>query len=765
MVKNLNKTKKDKSLNIDSPLHVTGRTKYVDDIPELSGTLFAKVFYSSIAHGKITRLDISKAAAMEGVVKVVTCEDIPGENQVGGIIADEPLLADGLVDFIGQPIVMILATEEIIARKALKLIEVKFKPLKVIVDPREAHKKGSLLSDPRHFQMGDTKKAFKKAKYIFEGEADSGGQEHVYLEPQGAYAIPKNNDCIQVISSTQGPTAVQRTIARALGVSMNEIEVDVNRIGGGFGGKEDQASMWATFCALGTYLTKKPVKYILDRHEDLQMTGKRHPYRSDYKIGLDKDLKIVAFEGNYFQNGGATADLSPAVLERTLFHATNSYYVPNVDVHAYPCRTNLHPHTAFRGFGGPQGMFVIECAIHHAARALGVPANKIQEKNLLINNNEFSYGQKVQDCEAKNTWNQAKKKFDFAKLKKEVAAYNKANKYSKKGIAFMPICFGISFTNTMMNNARALVHVYSDGSVGISTGAVEMGQGVSSKMIQVAALCFGLKTDEVRLETTNTTRVANTSPTAASATADLNGKALQDACDQILVRLRKLVKKEWGLKSKDQIHFQDGWVICNRKKMKWNELILTAFQQRVNLSAKGHYSTPKIHFDKKIGKGHPFAYHVFGTSIFTCTVDCIRGTYDFDKVQLIHDFGTSMNKLVDLGQIEGGLVQGMGWMTIENLLYDEEGRLKSNSLANYKIPDIHYVPKKLDVEYLDTKGSDLAILKSKAVGEPPLMYGIGAYFALYNAVLAYNKDANIPYESPMTTEKILMGLYSKKANS
>jgi xanthine dehydrogenase large subunit len=326
----------------------------------------------------------------------------------------------------------------------------------------------------------------------------------------------------------------------------------------------------------------------------------------------------------------------------------------------------------------------------------------------------------------------------------------------------MPVCFGISFTNTMMNNARALVHVYSDGSVGISTGAVEMGQGVSSKMIQVAAQCFGLSPDHIKLETTNTTRVANTSPSAASATADLNGKALQDACNQILERLSILLKKEWALEESETVIFDNhkAFIQENKQEISWTDLIQLAFSQRINLSAKGHYATPRIKFDRSSGKGHPFAYHVYGTAILTCTVDCIRGTYEFDKVQIIHDFGTSMNPMVDLGQIEGGLVQGMGWMTLEDLIYNEKGELKSHSLANYKIPDIHFVPKTIDVHYLETEGAELAILKSKAVGEPPLMYGIGAYFSLYNAVLAFNPNAKLPYDAPMTTEKILMGLYS-----
>ena len=454
--------KRKKSFNIDAPLHVTGRTKYLDDLPELAGTLFAKVHYAKIAHGHIKSIDISKAAAMAGVSRIISYKDIPGDNQIGGIIPDEPLLAEQEVHFIGMPILIIVAETEMIAHKASQLIEVEIEAKKIIVDPIEAYQEKDFLSKPIALKMGDTDSAFSECQYVFEGTAESGGQEHVYLEPQGAYAIPNGDGSIKIYSSTQGPTAVQRTVAKVLGVSMNKIEVDVNRIGGGFGGKEDQASPWAAMVAVACALTNRPVKYILERGEDLQMTGKRHPYKSRYKIGLDKDYKIIAFEGQYFQNGGAAADLSPAVLGRTLFHATNSYFVPNVTVNAYSCKTNLPPNTAFRGFGGPQGMFVIEAAIHHAARQIGIAPELIQENNLLQEGAEFSYGQKTEDCEAQNCWLQAKSHYNIAQLKTDIEQYNANNKYTKKGLAFMPICFGISFTNTMMNNARALVHVYSD---------------------------------------------------------------------------------------------------------------------------------------------------------------------------------------------------------------------------------------------------------------------------------------------------------------
>lgn len=699
---------------------------------------------------------------MPGVVRIFTSEDIPGENQIGGIIPDEPLFAEGEVHFQGQPVALVVAESEAAAFKARELIEIEIEELPVITDPREARAKDQLIFPPRTFKIGDPEKAFQDCEYIFEGEADSEGQEQLYIETQGAYTVPMENGHVRISSSTQGPTAVQRTAARVLGIPMHKVEVDVTRLGGGFGGKEDQATPWAVMTALAAQALKKPVKMSMHRMDDMRMTGKRHPYRSDYKIGLSKDLKILAYETTFHQNAGAAADLSPAVMERTLFHATNSYFIPNVSATAYSCKTNLPPNTAFRGFGGPQGMFVIEAAIARAADELDVKAREIQEKNLLNNGDEFPYGQVVDQCEAGNAWQRADAAFNIKKLEAEVEKFNAENKGVKKGIAVQPICFGISFTNTMMNNARALVHVYSDGSVGVSTGAVEMGQGVNTKMVQVAADVFSIDPSKVKLETTNTTRVANTSPSAASATSDLNGKALQIACNKILDRLKEVAAKDFGVDSSG-IELKEEQVLNAGKKteMNWESLVQIAFVNRVALTENGHYSTPVIHFDKTKEKGHPFAYHVYGTAILTVTVDCIRGRYDFDSVKLVHDFGKSMNHPVDHGQIEGGLVQGIGWMTMEELLYDTDGRLMSNALSTYKIPDVYSVPKEISIEHLETEGHDAAIQKSKAVGEPPLMYGLGAYFAIQNAVKAYNPDYQLKFHAPFTPEKVLMGLYEK----
>ncbi|NUO01710.1 MAG: molybdopterin-dependent oxidoreductase [Saprospiraceae bacterium] len=755
--------------NIDAHNHVRGESVYLDDLPLQQGTLFACVFDAPHAHGKIKDIHLETALNMAGVAKIILAKDLCGENQIGGIIPDEPLLADGHVHFQGMPVALVLAESEETARAAVKTITVEIEPMEVITDPRVAFEKGELIIPPKRFCLGDVASAFKTCAYVFEGQANVNGQEHLYLETQGAYALPTEGGGLKIYASTQGPTAVQRAVSKVTGLPMHRIEVEIGRLGGGFGGKEDQANTWAALCAVGAQLTKRPVKYSLHRMEDMRMTGKRHPYSADYKIGLDQEFKIKAYEVVFYQNAGAAADLSPAVLERTLFHCTNSYFVPNVDATAYSCRTNLPPNTAFRGFGGPQGMFVIESAIVHAAEKLGVSPATIQQKNLLQPGDEFPYGQ-LAESEAVAAWKQADRQFNFEHLRRETADFNAENAYLKRGLALMPICFGISFTKTLMNQARALVHVYTDGSVAVSTGAVEMGQGVNTKMLQVAARTFSIPAEWVNVHTTNTLRIANTSPSAASATADLNGKATLLACEAILSRLKKVASEELfpqddPAQHLEAIRVENGLVLYNNRPtaLDWKALINAAFVKRISLSEHAHYATPGVHFDWTTAKGHPFAYHVYGIAAVGVTVDCLRGTYAVDFVKTVHDFGKSMNDAVDLGQIEGGIVQGLGWMTLEEVVYDASGRLRSNALSTYKIPDIYAVPKEIAVEPLQTDRPNLAIFNSKAVGEPPLMYGIGAYFAIREAVRAFCPEACPDFDAPFTPEKVMLSLHQLQA--
>jgi xanthine dehydrogenase large subunit len=747
--------------NFDVPLHTTGRSVFLDDILLPEGLLYAAVFPSPLAHGKIKRLEVEKAKTGKGIIDIFTYKDIPGKNQVGGIIQDEPLLAEDEVSFIGEPLAIVIAESKALAKQAFKKIGIKIDPLPVIIDPREAYAKGKLIQPPRTFALGDVDSAWEQCDVIAAGRVDSGGQEHFYMEPQGAMAVPVEGGGMKIYSSTQSPTGVQRAAAGVLGVPMHKVEVDVRRLGGAFGGKEDQASPWACMAALAAFKLEKPVKLVLSRREDMMMTGKRHPYSSDFKIGLKADGTILAYEVTFYQNSGAAADLSTAILERTLFHTTNSYYIPNVRASAACCYTNLPPFTAFRGFGGPQAMFVIESAIRMAAEKMKIRPSVIQEKNLLKENDTFPYGMQTENCRARRCWQQADERFNFDKIYQNAETFNNANRSMKKGVAVMPVCFGISFTNTSLNQASALVHVYTDGSVNVSTAAVEMGQGVNMKILRVAAHTFSIAPGRIKIETTNTSRAANTSPTAASTGADLNGKAAEIACQQILVRLKKYAADLLNHPHIDDIEIKDEifYLKGERTRLTWEEVVNDAYWKRIDLSAHGFYATPEIYFDRTNEKGKPFAYHVFGTSIFEVTLDCLRGTYEIDAVNLVHDGGKSLNFLVDRGQAEGGVIQGIGWVTMEELLHQKNGRLLTDNTSTYKIPDIKSTPGIVNVHFLEDADNPKAVMSSKAIGEPPFMYGIGAYFAILDAMKAARPDKEVFFNSPLTPEKVLCFLY------
>ncbi|MGE5499999.1 MAG: xanthine dehydrogenase molybdopterin binding subunit [Syntrophothermus sp.] len=749
-------------MNYDVIRHVKGESLFLDDLPCPENLLHAAIFPSPKACGIIKKLDISGAINCAGVRRIITAEDIPGENQIGGIVQDEKLLASEEVDFAGQPVAIVIADTPVLARRALKEIKIELEEHLPVLDPREACSKGMLIIPPRIFSSGNADDAWQQCKHIIEGQADSGAQEHVYLETQGAMAIPLEGGNVKIFSSTQGPTQVQRAAARVLGLSMNQVEVDVSRIGGGFGGKEDQANAYGAMAALASVITGRPVKLILNRQEDIRYTGKRHSYSTDYKIGLSEDGKILAYEVIFYQNAGAAADLSPAILDRTLFHCTNAYYIPNVKATGYSCRTNIAPATAFRGFGGPQGMFAIESALMKASEKTGIPVRVLQEANLIKEEEMFHYGQQAENCRAKITWNCVLEKFDVAKWEKEIEEFNGRNKLYKKGLALMPICFGISFTNTFMNQASALVHVYSDGSISVSTGAVEMGQGVNMKLRQAAAGVLGVSPERVKIDTSNTSRAANTSPTAASSGADLNGQAVQLACAEILKRIKEFAARGFN-SDPEKIKLKDEHVYVSGKKqeLNWTSLIREAFFNRVNLSAHANFATPKIYFDKETLKGRAFNYHVYGTAVVEAGVDCLKGQVKINKVRVVHDFGSSINRTIDLGQAEGALLQGLGWMTMEEIVIDEKGILKTDSLSAYKVPDIYSVPEVVDIHFLENADNPPGLMNSKAIGEPPLMYGIGSYFAIINAMKAFRKGKTFNLPAPLTNERVLMALYEK----
>ena len=748
----------------DAVSHTRGESQYVDDIPPPSGMLYAAVFSSPVMHGKIKALHIQDAYTVDGIVTVLTAKDIPGENQIGSVIPDEELLSGDEVCYVGQPVALVIGTSPENAGRGVRKIIMEVDELPAVTDPKEAFLKGKIIGTPRTFVFGDVDTAWQKCDLVAEGTCDIGGQEHVYLETQRSRAIPLDENIIRIISATQNPSAVQRHAAKVLGLRNHSIEVNVMRLGGGFGGKEAQATSWACMAALAAWHTRRPVELVLGRTDDIKMTGKRHPYRSEFKIGVTREGKIMAYEVKHYQNSGATADLSPAVLERTLLHSTNSYFIPNVRIYGVCCRTNLPSNTAFRGFGGPQGMFVIESAITIVAEKLGVSREAIQAKNLLKENDLSPYGQNAKNCRSQLTWYKAAEKYRLSEILQKVEAYNNAHFETKKGIAVMPISFGISFTTLSMNQAGALVHVYTDGSVSISTGGVEMGQGLKSNIAGIAAKAFGIKHDRIRIENTNTTRVANMSPSAASATTVLNGNATLAAIKQILCRLKPVVAKELHVQDMEKITVVDENILCDGRETgwTWDMLVQKAHLNRIDLSAHGFFATPEIYFDKTKEKGHPFAYHIFGTAITEVTLDCLRGTYDVDSVRIVHDLGRPLSELVDLGQVEGGLAQGLGWMTMEDLRFNEKGHLLSGALATYKVPDVYFMPDDIEVTFLQDEGNTLGPYGNKAVGEPPLMYGIGVFFAIRYAMRAFRPKKEFDFISPLTPERVLLQLYSDR---
>lgn len=754
--------------HFDAILHVKGRSIFVGDIPEPEGTLHAAVFTSPCAHGNVLSLNTSEAGSMPGVFMIITSDDIPGENEIGNIIMDEPLLAGKTVHFIGEPVAVVLADTSAHAYEAMKTISMQLHELKAISDPREAARLGDLIVPPRTFSCGNTVNALKECAHIIRGKAETGGQEHLYLETQSALCVPGEGNVLHITSSTQSPSFVQKIAARVLGLPMHMIQVDVPRLGGAFGGKEDQATPWAVIAALGSHLSGRAVRLILKRHEDMVCTGKRHPYSYDFTIGLSDAGKILVWEVDYYQNSGAVSDLSTAILERSLFHSTGSYFVPNVLATGYCCRTNLAPNTAFRGFGGPQAMFAMEAAIHKASTETGIPVEVIQQTNLLQQGDFFPYGMKYSCNEVRNSWDLAGKFSGIKESRKSVQEFNRENRYFKKGIAIMPVCFGISFTTTFLNQASALVHVYTDGSVSISTGAVEMGQGVNSRIRQVAAEVFSIPVERTKVESTNTSRTANTSPTAASSGADMNGNAALIACGEIRTRLLEVAADKLDLE-KENLCLKDSavWNRQNRTELSWDQLVTAAYMNRTDLSSHAHYATPGISFDKTTEKGRPFAYHVAGTAVTEVTVDCMLGTYIVNRVSIVHQGGNQLNPLVDRGQVEGALLQGIGWVTMEELAWDSRSkRLLADALATYKIPDIHFAPEEVNILFAEGEvlKEGVGLKGSKAIGEPPFMYGIGAWFAILNAMRAYDPGITLEYTAPMTPEKVLMSFSTGSKN-
>ena len=745
---------------LESDLNVSGATRYLDDMPQAAGLLYAIPVVSPCAHARLKSISADAALGLDPSVRVLTAEDIPGDNQLGEGVRDEALLAEGEWNYMGEPVALVVAKNARLARKAASLVKIEYEALPAVTDARAAAAAGTFILPSRTMRAGDAEAAFARCAIVVKGRVDSLGQEHVYLETQGAIAEPREGGRMYLLSGTQSPTGVQRAVARVLGLSMHDVEVETRRLGGAFGGKEEQGAQWAALAALGAWATGKSVKLYLKRREDMRWTGKRHPYSSDYKLGLDAEGRILAYEADYYQNSGACCDLSPAILSRTLFHATNAYRIQNIRLTGHMCKTNLPPFTAFRGFGAPQGVFVIESAIDDAARAGGWDPVELRRKNLLREGDSFYFGPLVGECRAARCADELLSLAKWDELRSDIASFNASHELEKRGAAILPICFGVSFTKFVMNQGGALVHVYSDGSVSVSTGAIEMGQQVARKIQLVAARAFGIDEDLVRVESTSTRTVANTFPTAASTGSDINGMAALAACEEIRGRLLGVAASMLGAR-REELSIKGGAVIRGDAPtdLGWEKLVEATHLERIDLSAHGFYSTPNLDFDAASCSGTPFAYHVYGCAAVSATVDVLRGTYRFDEAWIVHDVGESIDPKVDLGQVEGAFAQGLGWANLEELVYDEEGSLKSDTLSTYKLPDINFMPKETTVRFLADAPNPKAVMRSKAIGEPPFLYGIAGYFALLEALRAARyetrKDAPNMYDIPMTPEKAL----------
>ena len=749
--------------------HVTGQSVYVNDI-EANRQLAGRVVYSPEAHARISLIDIQAALNLNGVVAILTHKDIPGKNQMGPVIYDELCLAVDEVTFIGQAIVLIAAETEEIAIKAEKLLRIEFEELDSILDLHEAIAQDNLIAPPRIIECGNVPETLKSAPHVISGELETGAQEHWYLETQSALAIPGEGKEMLVHASSQNPAETQAIVAEVLGVAKHEVDVEVRRMGGGFGGKETQANHVAAWAALLANATRRPVGIHLFRDDDQKITGKRHRFLSKYKIGFNDEGKILVYSVELNSDAGATTDLSRAILERAMLHAENSYFIPNVKIVGNAYRTNLPSNTAFRGFGGPQGMAVIETAIDKIARFLKKDPSDIRKLNFygIGGKNITPYGEIVANNRLHVIYDQLMASSDYILRRKAIAEFNYEHEFVKRGISLTPVKFGISFTTAFLNQAGALVHIYNDGTIAMNHGGTEMGQGLNTKIHGIAADEFGISPELIKISSTNTSKVPNTSATAASSGSDLNGMAVKNAIDKLKSRLAEVALSEFKSKLKtdsinaDQIIFSDNSVYAAshpETKIHFSDLVKQAYLKQVSLSATGFYKTPGIFFDRELGQGNPFYYYAYGMAVSEVVVDVLTGESKLLRTDILHDVGDSLNPEIDLGQIEGGFIQGVGWVTTEEIKWDKKGHLLTHSPDTYKIPTVNDIPDILNVELLTGYPNEGTIRKSKAVGEPPLMLAFSVWLAIKDAVSAVgNHEFEPAFSLPATAEVVLLSI-------
>jgi xanthine dehydrogenase large subunit len=745
--------------------HVTGKAVYTDDQRSLAGMLSIYPVLAPHARARILRIDPTLAYEVAGVVTVLTTADIPGTNDTGAILQDEVLLPMEEVSYWGQAVVWVVGETEDAARLGAAKVVVEYEPLAAILTIQAAIAHNSFHEAPLVIRRDPPTIPPPAASHWLEGEVAMNGQDHFYLETQTSWVIPDGEGHYHVYSSTQHPTETQVIIARVLGIATNQVVVTCLRMGGGFGGKESQANPLAAAAAIAACKTGCPVRVRLRRHHDMILTGKRHGFLGRYKIGFTDEGKLVSLDADLYADGGWSMDLSSPVLQRAMCHIDNAYYIPQLEVRGQIAKTHKVSNTAFRGFGGPQGMIVIEDIVDRVARHLGLPPEVVRERNFYHGTGETNtthYGEEIYDNRINRIWQEVKTNADFAERNQAIAEFNQVNPYKKRGIAITPVKFGISFNKTVYNQAGALILIYTDGSIQLNHGGTEMGQGLHTKMLQVAATSLGVKLDRFRVMPTSTDKVPNTSATAASSGSDLNGQAVKDACETLRSRLAPVAAKLLKLDVPEDLVFAEDWIYGSNNphlRVSFEQVVNQAYSDRISLSATGYYRTPNIHWDAQTGRGRPFYYYAYGAAVSEVEVDGFTGTFKLRQVDIVHDVGESLNPLVDQGQVEGGFVQGMGWMTMEELVWDDQGRIRTYAPSTYKIPTISEVPELFHVQLLQRAAQDGVIYGSKAVGEPPLMLAISVREAIRAAVAAFGNQPNyVPLALPATPEATLMAI-------
>ncbi len=743
--------------HIAGKLHLTGSSRFIGDEAPLAGMLYASFFYAPVAHARILSLDTAPAMQVPGVLRVITASDIPGENMIGHVIKDEPLFPEQEIMFLGQPLAMVLATDPSIAEAAASHINLEYEELTPILEIEDADAKQEWYIPERRITRSEPQ---NEPLSQLSGTTRSEAQEHFYMETQRSRAIPLEDKQILVHTATQSTMECQEVISHVLGIPAHNIIIEVPRLGGAFGGKERNATIWACMAALGAYVTKSPVEVLLPRDHDMKVTGKRHPFRSNWSLGHSPDGRVKSYDIELLSNGGAYADLSIAILERALFHAENVYNIPDIRIRGRACRTNLPPNTAFRGFGAPQGIFVIENIMESLAVKTGLDPFEIRLLNAYQAGDKTPYGQEIRLSPLQQIFDRLRQLSSYESLKQEVQEFNSSNTYKKQGLGLVPVKFGISFTTALLNQGSALIWVYIDGSVSVTTGGIEMGQELSTKVAIVVSRVLGLPIERIHVESSNSQRIGNASPTAASTGSDINGNAARIAAEKIRRNLRQAAqlyfREQFGLDlPEEEFVFQAEEIgqPVTEQRVSFGELVRYAYNQRIALGAYGYYKTPELHFDRELGQGKPFHYYVWGAALSRVELDLLSGDHRLLGTWIVHENGSSLHPEIDRGQVIGAFIQSMGWCTMEELPVDAKGRYLAVNPSTYKIPGIRDIPEVFEVELLPSGSEEASVMGSKATGEPPFIYGFSVFFAIQNAIRSVNPEAELSF--PATPEAVL----------